>query len=211
MDDLGLVRLLLSYATIIGSIFGFGVYNLIIREVTDEKSDQYKNSVQGYALLLCLIGWGIIAAVLYLQPDILLNFVNEGEAPLLMQRINSLLALCFVIIFTQLLSSFIISKHKSPFVQFIQDPFLKTAYFSLSLTYLLVPFSFDLFLNLFVLIYVLSVVFLFVYSLKTGFKFTFNFKLLPVKELLKFSGYTFFDKGLSFSFSFLKPRQNGRS
>lgn len=194
-DDLGLIRILLANATIFGAVFGFGLFNLIIRENTDDKTKEYQHSIIGYALLLSSIGLGILVMALKIKPDLLYYVINEKEAPRLIPNINNLLLLCLVIIVSQFLNGYIITKHKSPFIQFISGPYLKIGYLIICLWYLVFPFPFDLFLKLFVGLYLSSILIMFMYSLTLGFGLNFNFKNLNIRDLLRYGGFTILDKG----------------
>ena len=193
LDDWGLLKLILSFALILSPIFGLGVNNIIIKEYSGEKNQDYKDSILGFALTIGIVGSVLLMIFVYLNG--LRVFVNSENADLVEQNLLYLVLLSVSLTLGQVYSGFIVAKHKTPFIQLVNDSFLKVSYLLISLYYLFFPFSFELFFLLYVISYVLTLFIYFFYSKSLGFKAKYSFKLLAIKELLNYGFYTVLDRG----------------
>jgi len=193
LDDWGLLKLILSFALILAPVFGLGVNNIIIKEYVGNREKSYKESILGFSLIIAISGAALLSLFVYF--DGLSLFINDRDVLLVEKNIISLLVLAISLTIGQVFTGFIVAKHKTPIIQFVNDTFLKVSYLLLSLYYLFFPFDFELFFLLYVLTYALTVVIYFIYAKRIGFSAQFKFKLLSIKELINYGFYTVLDKG----------------
>jgi O-antigen/teichoic acid export membrane protein len=193
LDDWGLVKLVLSFSLILAPIFGFGSNNIIIKEYGSHNSTTHNQGILGFSLLLGLIGSLLLA--LFVLSNGLNLFINSRDAAALSENSFSLILLSISLTFGQVFSGFIIAKHKTPFIQFVNETFLKVSYLCISLIYLFSPFSFELFLKLYVSTYTISLLIYIIYAFNLGFNPSFKFKLLQIREIIIYGFYTVLDKG----------------
>jgi O-antigen/teichoic acid export membrane protein len=193
LDDWGLLKLVLSFALILAPVFGLGVNNIIIKEYDNTKDQNYKQSILGFSMLIALIGSILLS--IFVQLKGLRLFTNNENAILVEQNIYFLLILSIALTVSQVYSGYIVAIHKTPFIQFINDTFLKGSYLLISIIYLFFPFDFELFFMLYVMTYVLTLFIYFFYAKLHGFKAKYEFKLLAIKELINYGFYTVLDRG----------------
>jgi O-antigen/teichoic acid export membrane protein len=191
----GLVRTLFAYSIIFGQIFGFGTYNIIVKEYVNQQSQIIKRAILGLSLLLGLTGLLLLIGIVYFLENWMAIIVDEQDVVMIYANLGILFTLSGVFIFNQTFTGFIVSNHKTPVVQFVNDVFLKFTYLILALVYWLNPFSFDLYLNLIVGTYIISLLIYVGYAISIGFKFNLKLKLLKVKELIIYGGVTILDRG----------------
>ena len=194
-QDWGLVRTLLAYGLIIAQVFGFGTYNIIVREYVNHNNPIFKKAILGFSLLQGLIGLILFLGFLVFFKDGIDLLIDEQDLNFLYENQMALLILAGIFIFTQTFTGFIVANHKTPVVQFVNDVFLKITYLFLALAYWLNPFPFDLYLQLFIGTYILSLIIYISYSISIGFRFNFKLKLLKIKSLLIYGGFTVLDRG----------------
>lgn len=193
--DWGLVRSILAYSIIIAQVFGFGTFNIIVREFDSNQKEKQNNAILGFSMMLSSIGVLFLFLALFFSKSILLNLFEENVITIIYANLPLLFAISTVFIFTQTFTGFLNAKHKTPVVQFTNDLFLKSSYLLLALVYWLNPFSFDLYLKLFVGIYLCSLVIYFIYSISIGFRINLQFHLLKIKELLTYGAFTILNRG----------------
>jgi len=193
LDDWGLVKLILSFALILAPIFGFGSNNIILKEYGAHNSKRHNQRILGFSFILGLLGSLLLS--LFVLSNGLNLFINSRDAATLSENSFSLIILSISLTLGQVFSGFIIAKHKTPIIQFVNETFLKVSYLCISLIYLLSPFPFELFLQLYVATYTLSLLIFIFYALKLGFKPSFKIKLLKIKEIITYGFYTVLDKG----------------
>ena len=193
LDDWGLLKLLMSFALIIAPVFGIGISNIVIREYAGSRDVTYRKSILGFTLLMSFVG--AMLSILFVYLGGLTLFTNERDAIIIAKNIIPFLILAVSLIFSQVFVGFIVANHKTPVIPFVNDFFLKITYLILSLYYLLNPFDFNLFLKLYVSTYVIAFFIYVVYSFLLGFKVSFRFKNLNIKEFLTYGAYTVLDKG----------------
>ena len=194
-EDWGLVRILLSYSIIVAQVFGLGTYNIIIREYNNQKEQVLKKAILGLALLSASVA---LLLLVFLSISFKKGFaviIDADDLDLIYRNLIPLLVLAAVFVFNQIFTGFIVANHKTPMVQFVNEVYLKVSYLILATVYLLNPFSFDIYLKIFVGTYVSSLLIFVFYSVKIGFSFHFKLKLLKVRELLVYGGYTVLNKG----------------
>lgn len=193
LGDWGFLKIIISFSFILSSIFGIGVNNIIIKEYLGAKDEKQTKSVLGFSLLLVLLG--ALLLTVFIAFNGLELFINSRDAILIKENILPLLVLSTSLTLSQVFTGFITAKHKTPIILFMNDTFLKLAYLCLALIYLFFPFSFELFVLLYVGTYVLTLVFYLIYSFSIGFLPKFNFKGLDIKGFIKYGVYTVLDRG----------------
>lgn len=193
LDDWGFLKIIISFSLILSSIFGLGVNNIIIKEYLGTKDESQTKSILGFSIILALFGSFLLTAFIALNGLDL--FINTRDAVLIKENILSLLLLSISLTLSQVFTGFITAKHKTPIILFMNDAFLKVSYLCLALTYLFYPFSFSLFVGLFVGTYVITLLFYFFYSISIGFLPKFRFKELDIKGIINYGVYTVLDRG----------------
>lgn len=194
-EDWGLVSILLANAIIFAQIFGFGTFNIVIRDYFKYKSAQKKEALLGFGLLLSLVGIGLLVFIFFLGKPIFPSLFNHKDLAVLYNHIFIFFSLAAVLILNQFFSGFLVAKHKTPVVQFVNELVLKTSYLILALVYWLKPFSFENYLLLFTGTYLISFLVYVSYAVYLDFRINFKIRFLNIKELLIYGGYTILDKG----------------
>lgn len=194
-EDWGLVKILLSYAIISAHIFGFGIHNIVIREYSRYQKKVEKSALMGLVLLLGIVGVLLIVFTNFITDGGIVHFINEDDTKAISENLYSYFLLSISVILSQVFTGFIVSNHKTPMIQLVNETFLKSFYLIISVVYLITPYSFDLYLKLFTLSYIISLIIYIIYSLKLGLTINFNFSKLNLKETITYGMYTVLDKG----------------
>lgn len=196
-ENWGLVKILLSYSVISAHVFGFGIYNIVIKEYSRMNDEKERASLMGFVFLISIVSILLLIFLNLITKGGIIHFINKEDSELIAKNLNDYFLLSAVVILTQLFTGFISSKHKTPVLQLVNETFLKSFYLIISLVYLFIPFSFDLYLSLFIWSYVISLLIYIFYSLYLGLKLEFSFRLLKIKETIIYGLYTVLDKGAS--------------
>ncbi len=196
-ENWGLVKILLSYSVISAHVFGFGIYNVVIKEYSRMTNEQERSSLMGFAFLISILSVILLISLNLMTKGGIIHFINEEDSELIASNLNDYFLLSAVVILTQVFTGYIASKHKTPMIQLVNETFLKSFYLIISLVYLFKPYSFDLYLSLFIWSYLISLLIYVFYSLYLGLKLEFSFRLLKIKETIIYGLYTVLDKGAS--------------
>ncbi|NQX91641.1 MAG: oligosaccharide flippase family protein [Flavobacteriales bacterium] len=188
----GLIAVLMGWAMIMTQVFSLGTPNLLIRYLPKLED---KKALQGFAGVIALIGWGLLAAVLFTVGPELIGLVNAEDAQILEDSWLELFVLTSALLLFTFINGFLSSVLKTTIIQFQQEVVLKSSYLLIAVAYWVELYSFEVFLWLLVGSYILVSLIQLVYGLSQGFRLHFNWMKLPKKPLMSYSMYSLLDKG----------------
>ncbi|CAG5085292.1 oligosaccharide flippase family protein [Parvicella tangerina] len=193
-EEYGLISLVLSMAILLAAISSFGTPNALIRYFPHFRNND-NNANGGLVRFLLVISGGATLLIL-----LLLVFFKgyvfqayEKNAPLLVDYYYYILPIFFVQVFINLLTSYLNAIKRSYIQVFQKEVLIRIGQTVLIVLYHFEYINLELFMVLFVCLFLLSLVFLVGYLIFAGELHGFNERLdqKAKKEVWQFSIYTF--------------------
>lgn len=189
-EELGLTRILYSFALLVATFVPLGIGNTTIRYFPEFRDPAKRhNGYFGYMLLFPLVGFVIAATVLWIfKSAIMLRY--ESESPLFNAFYSCVFPLVFVLAFTQVLTTYCISNYKSTIPSYLNDILVRVLTIGLVSVYFLKWIDLDAFVAGFVGIYGIQAITLLVYIFwfeRPGVKVNWSaFSRFKVREMMRY-------------------------
>lgn len=196
--ELGLIRYLISAATLIVPFISLGITSVAIRFFPNFKNEHNgHNGFLFFLLIIPLLGYFLFLVFIYfLKDNILSYFGNQEDAVLYIAYVPYIILLVLGIAYSYLLVNYCSNFKLIVVPSILNDLFLKVALPILSLSYFFDYISFNTLINFFVSAFLFIPIALLCYLwylgelyIKPRFKF---FKKPLVKEIGNYASYRFF-------------------
>ncbi len=189
-EELGLTRILFSFTLLVGTLFPLGLNFLTIKFFPRFKNKENgHNGYFGLLLLFALIGYAVIACVIFFTKDTII--AKYDSSPLFVEYFYYVLPISFCVGFTSIITVYCNALFKTSVPSFLNDVYLRVFMTIIVTLYYLKLISFPVFIFLFAssyciqLLVLLSYVkFLKAFSLKINWSF---FKAQHKSEILKYT------------------------
>lgn len=168
LEQIGLLRTIQDLAMLMAPFAQIGLAQTIIRYYPQFSKDKTQgNSFISFVLIASLIGYGFFILVFFLLKGYIISFFEE-KAAAVTNYIALILWMTFFLMITAILESYSRSHLKIVFPSFIREILIRLMQGILVSLYFLRLISFDHFLTLSVVIYLISLVLLIVYLVVQG-------------------------------------------
>ncbi|MFM1745122.1 MAG: hypothetical protein RLZZ630_1059 [Bacteroidota bacterium] len=189
-EELGLTRILYSFALLVATFVPLGIGNTTIRYFPEFRDPNRRhNGYFGYMLLFPLLGFIIAAAVLWVFQSAIMDRY-QSESPLFNEFYSCVFPLVFVLALTQVLTTYCISNYKSTIPSYVNDIVVRVFTIALVSVYYLKWIDLDGFVYGFVGIYSVQALMLLGYIFqfdRPGIKVNWvAFPQLKVREMMRY-------------------------
>lgn len=177
-EELGLTRVLYSFALLVASLVPLGTGNMTTRFFPEFRNEEKRHhGYFGFLMLATLTGFAVVSTVLFLMKDF---FIGKyiATSPLFANYFEWVFPLTLILAFAQQLNIYCYSLYKSTVPAFFNDVLTRVGVIVLISLYFLKLFSFQTYVWLFVGVYGLQCIGLVLYilyeekpSLKIDWKF----------------------------------------
>lgn len=177
-EELGLTRVLYSFALLVASLVPLGTGNMTTRFFPEFRNEKKKHhGYFGFLMLSTLIGFLLISTLLFMMKEF---FIGKyiATSPLFADYFEWVFPLTLILAFAQQLNIYCYSLYKSTVPAFLNDVLTRVGIIVLISLYFLKLFSFETYVFLFVGVYGLQCIGLILYilyeekpSLKIDWKF----------------------------------------
>lgn len=189
----GLLKVITAYGLILAQFFSLGAPNVMVRYMpqTDETEHRKLNFL---TLLLTTAGALVLCLGFFLFRDGLAALFNPESRALLSPEMGKLLLLAVTLGYFYLFGGYLTATLNSVFYTFLNESFLKIIYLLLALAYLAGWFSFEAFLVLYVLTYVVVLILVLCKAISKGYRISFA---IPVNngKVIEYGLFSIMDKG----------------
>ena len=189
----GLLKVMTAYALILAQFFSLGAPNIMTKYMPQSPPEEH-GKLNLLTLLLTTAGAFILCLGYWLFRDTVLGLINPENSSLLAPELTKLLLLSIVLGYFYLFGGYLTASLSSVFYTFMNESFLKITYLLLALGYLFEWFSFEFFINAFVLSYTMALAMVIWKAISKGYAISWN---LPQKaaRVLEYGLFTIMDKG----------------
>lgn len=196
-EEIGLLRILISFSALAGTVFPLGTGSITLRYFPFFKNKAEKHyGFFGFMMLLPLVGYAIVALVLFFLKDFVLNQYRT-ESPLFTQYFNYVFLLIFIMGFIGVITNYSFALFRTIFPSLLSEIGMRAAYIGVILIYASGWVDLDNFIRLMIATYVgqflLMLTFIFVID-KPSIKIDFDFlkkqnpqKMISYGMVLSFS------------------------
>lgn len=196
-EEIGLIRILLSFSALAGTVFPLGTGSITLRYFPFFK-DREKNhhGFFGFMMLLPLAGYGVVALLLFLLKSFVLNQYRT-ESPLFTEYFNYVFALIFIMGFIGVVTNYSFALFRTIFPSLLSEIGMRAAYIAVILIYAAGWVDLDNFIRLLIATYAVqfALVLTFIFLIdKPSFKIDFDFlkkqdprKMISYGMVLSFS------------------------
>ena len=189
-SELGLVRILLAFSTIVATVMPLGVGNINTKFFPHFRNKDKKHyGYFGFMLLFLIAGFIICTALIFLFKSNIIELYSE-QSPLFVNYFYLAIPFAFIIACVAILNTYVSSLYKTVAVTFWDSIMNKLLFVVVIVLYYLEILSFDLFVFSFIGLYVIQVLFLLIYALVTdSVSLRINFpkiKSVGVKPMIKY-------------------------
>ena len=175
LEQIGLLKLLLSLSTFFASFVPLGGPNITIKYYPIfNKSDEDKKNFLGYLLILPAIGYALFLALFFIFKENLLAIYSD-ESPLIVDYVIQLLLLIIFISYYRVFLGYSSSNFKTVFPAFLKEAYLRLIIPIALFAYFSNWVSFELAINLIVGFYFSVTMLLVLYlMIQKNFRFKFS-------------------------------------
>ena len=189
-SELGLIRILLAFATIVATIMPLGVGNINTKFFPHFRNKEKKHfGYFGLMLLFLLVGFIICASLILVFKGKIIEVYSE-QSPLFVNYFYLAIPFALIIAFVAVLNTYVSSLYKTVAVTFWDSIMNKILFVVVIVLYYFGFLSFDLFVFSFVGLYALQVLFLLIYAVVTdsvSLKINFSkVKSVGLKPMVKY-------------------------
>ncbi len=189
-SELGLIRILLAFATIVATVMPLGVGNINTKFFPHFRNKEKKHfGYFGLMLLFLLVGFLICASLILVFKGEIIEIYSE-QSPLFVNYFYLAIPFALIIACVAILNTYVSSLYKTVAVTFWDSIMNKILFVAVIILYYFGFLSFDLFVFSFVGLYALQVLFLLIYaivsdsvSLKINFP---KVKSVGLKSMVKY-------------------------
>lgn len=190
-EEIGLVRVLFAFSTLLASFIPMGATNLSIKYFPIFKNEKNgHNGFLGLVLLFPLAGYILVAAGLFIFKEFIIAQYRR-ESPLFIEYYNYIFVFSLVLAFTSVLTTYLISLYKTTVPSYLNDVYVRIAYLALIFVYYFQYIDFKQFIILYIGIFALQLLLLIAYLLKEDKpSLRINWRIYKekgLKEMLAFS------------------------
>ena len=166
-SELGLIRILLAFATIVATVMPLGVGNINTKFFPHFRNKEKKHfGYFGLMLLFLLVGFLICASLILVFKGEIIEIYSE-QSPLFVNYFYLAIPFALIIACVAILNTYVSSLYKTVAVTFWDSIMNKILFVVVIVLYYFEFLSFDLFVFSFVGLYALQVLFLLIYAIVT--------------------------------------------
>ena len=189
-EELGLTRILIAAASLIATVLPLGVSSITTKFFPYFRNEEKKHyGYFGFMLLFPLVGAILCGVIVYLIKNVIIDQYIE-QSFLFTRFFDLLLPFAIIIALNMALNAYCASLFKTRIISFFEGIFTKLLFIGLIVIYYFEYIDLSLFMNLFVLIYLLQAIsmIIYIYSVdKPSLKVDAGFlKTIGVGKIVKF-------------------------
>jgi O-antigen/teichoic acid export membrane protein len=166
-EDIGLLRIIFALSSLVALVAPLGISNITIKYFSYYRNvEKRHHGFLGFALLYTLIGYFIIAILVYILKD-WINAKYSVNSPLFIDYFYFIFPMSFFMSVSSVLNNYCNVIYKPLLPSFLNEIFVRIAYFIIILLYFLKTIDFQFLVVLYVFIYLFQLLGLLFFVLKT--------------------------------------------